>query len=180
MVRAFIALELSDEIRARLSDVQEVLKRCTARMTWVERKNIHITVKFLGEVDDKKIPELKSALTSIPFRSFPITTGVITINNPHRPFTVWCTIEDGGRGAQFLDLVENSLSSLGFAREKRKFGPHATVARVRRFDPSLFETIKLLDSKSYGNCAITGMKLKKSTLTPQGPVYEDLLEVVWL
>jgi 2'-5' RNA ligase len=148
-------------------------------MTWVERENIHITVKFLGEVDDKLIPEIKAALTSIPFRSFPINTGVITINNPHRPFTVWCTIEDGGHGAQFLNLVENSLSSLGFAREKRKFGPHATVARVRRFDPSLFETIKLLDSKSYGNCAIPGMKLKKSTLTPQGPVYEDLLEVIW-
>jgi RNA 2',3'-cyclic 3'-phosphodiesterase len=179
MVRAFIALELSDEIRARLSEAQEVLKQCTARMTWVERENIHITVKFLGEVDEKLIPKLKTALTSIPFRSFQINTGIITINNPHRPFTVWCTIEDGGRGAQFLDLVENSLSSHGFAREKRKFRPHATVARVRRFDPSLFEAIKLLDSKSYGNCAITGMKLKKSTLTPQGPVYEDLLEVVW-
>jgi 2'-5' RNA ligase len=179
MVRAFIALELSDEIRARLSDAQEVLKQCTAHMTWVERNNIHITVKFLGEVDDKLIPDIKAALTSIPFRSFHITTGVITINNPHRPFTVWCTIEDGGRGAQFLDLVENSLSSLGFTREKRKFRPHATVARVRRFDPSLFEAMKLLDSTSYGNCAITGMKLKKSTLTPQGPVYEDLLEVVW-
>jgi len=179
MVRAFIALELSDEIRARLSEAQEVLKQCTARMTWVERENIHITVKFLGEVDDKLIPDIKTALASIPFGSFPINTGVITINNPHRPFTVWCTIEDGGCGAQFLDLVENSLNSLGFACEKRKYRPHATVARVRRFDPSLFEVLKLLDSTSYGNCAIHGMKLKKSTLTPQGPVYEDLLEVKW-
>ncbi len=179
MVRAFIALELSDEIRARLSDAQEVLKQCTARMTWVKRENIHITVKFLGEVDDKKIPDIKTALTSIPFTQFRIKTGVITTNNPHRPFTVWCTIEDGGCGAQILQLVENALAPLGFAREKRGLTPHATVARVKRFDPSLFDTLKSLGSRAYGDCTITGMKLKESILTPQGPVYEDLLEVVW-
>lgn len=179
MVRTFIALELNDEIRARLGEAQEVLKRCNARMTWVDPKNIHITIKFLGEVRDKKIPDIKSALKSISFRSFPIKTGGITVNNPHRPFTVWCTIEDGGLCAQFLGLVENSLGSLGFACEQRRFTPHATVARVKTFDPSLFVVLKSLASKDYGGCTITGMKLKKSTLTPQGPVYEDLLEVAW-
>ncbi|WAC04400.1 MAG: RNA 2',3'-cyclic phosphodiesterase [Methanoregula sp.] len=179
MVRTFIALELSDEVRARLGEAQEVLKRCNARMTWVDQKNIHITVKFLGEVDIKKIPDIKSALKSVSFRSFPIKTGTITTNNPHRPFTVWCTIEDEGLCTQLLDLVERSLAPLGFAREKRKFTPHATVARVRTFDPSLFNAIKSLSSKIYGNCTINGMRLKSSTLTPNGPVYEDLLEVAW-
>jgi 2'-5' RNA ligase len=179
MVRTFIAFELSDEIRARLGEAQEVLKRCNARLTWVEQKNIHITVKFLGEVGDKKIPDIKSTLESISFRSFPVKTGGITINNPHRPFTVWCTIEDGGLCAQFLELVENALAPRGFAREQRRLTPHATVARVKTFDPSLFEALKSLGSKTYGDCTITSMKLKKSTLTPQGPVYEDLLEVAW-
>lgn len=179
MVRTFIALELSDEIRAGLGKAQQSLKQCNARMTWVEQKNIHITIKFLGEVDDKIIPDIKSALESISFRSFPVKTGRITINNPHRPFTIWCTIEDGGVCAQFLGLVENSLVPLGFEREKRKFTPHATVARVKTFDPSLFEALKSLSSKTYGDCSITGMKLKKSSLTPQGPVYQDLLEVAW-
>ncbi len=179
MVRAFVALELSDEIRVRLSKAQNLLKRCSARMTWVEPKNIHITVKFLGDVADIKIPDVKTALTSIAFKPFSISAGTMTVNNPRRPFTVWCEIEDGGRGSDLQHLVEDVLSPFGFAREKRRFTPHATVARVKRFDPSLMEALKSLYDRTYGGCMVTGMKLKKSTLALEGPIYEDLLEVTW-
>jgi 2'-5' RNA ligase len=179
MVRAFVALELSDEIRLRLSEAQLLLKRCSARMTWVEPGNIHITVKFLGEVESTKIPDIKAALTSIAFEPFSISTGLITVNDPRRPFTVWCGIEDKGRGSDLLQRVDDAVVPLGFTREKRRFTPHATVARVKRFDPSLMEALKSLSDRTYGSCTVTGMKLKKSTLAPQGPVYEDLLEVAW-
>jgi 2'-5' RNA ligase len=179
MVRAFVAFELSDEIRLRLSEAQILLKRCSARMTWVEPRNIHITVKFLGEVENTKIPDVKAALTSIAFEPFSISTGTITVNDPRRPFTVWCGIEDKGRGSGFLHRVDDVLVPLGFNREKRRFTPHATVARVKRFDPSLMEALKSLSDRTYGSCMVIGMKLKKSTLAPQGPIYEDLLEVIW-
>jgi 2'-5' RNA ligase len=179
MVRAFVALELSDEIRWRLSEAQDLLKRCSARMTWVEPQNIHITVKFLGEMEETKIPGLKAALSSIAFIPFPVTTGTITVNNPKRPFTVWCGIVDGGRGSDLLRLVEDVLAPLGFMPEKRRFTPHATIARVKRFDPSLTEALKSLSFRTYGGSMVTGMKLKKSTLEPNGPIYEDLLEVTW-
>jgi 2'-5' RNA ligase len=179
MVRAFIALELSDEVRRRLSEAQDILKQCSARMTWVEPKNIHITVKFLGEVEETKIPRVKTALSSISYRPFPVTTGTITVNNPKRPFTVWCCIEDEGRGSDIQRLVEDLLAPLGFMREKRRFTPHATIARVKRFDPSLMEALKSLSFRTYGGSMVTGMKLKKSILAPNGPIYEDLLEVTW-
>jgi len=179
MVRAFVALELSDEIRAQLGAAQEMLKQCNARMTWVEPENIHITVKFLDEIDNEQIPHVKSALASIAFKPFSVKAGAITVNNPRRPFTVWCALEDGGQGSQLLRLVEDGLSPLGFSREGRRFTPHATIARVKRFDPSLFKALNAISTSTYGDCLITGMKLKKSTLTPQGPVYEDLLEVAW-
>jgi 2'-5' RNA ligase len=179
MVRAFIALEISDEMRMRFMESQEVLKQCRARMTMVEPRNIHITVKFLGEFADTKIPELKTVLTSIAFKPFSITSGVITVNNPRCPFTVWCGIEDGGNGSDLLNIVEKAILPLGFARENRRFSPHATLARVKRFDPSLMESMKSLSNRTYGSCNITGMKLKKSTLSPQGPIYNDLLEVEW-
>jgi 2'-5' RNA ligase len=179
MVRAFVALELSDEVRLRLSESQILLKGCSARMTWVEPGNIHITVKFLGEVENIKIPDVKAALSSIAFEPFSISTGTITVNDPRRPFTVWCGIDDEGRGSDLLHRVDDVLVPLGFIREKRRFTPHATVARVKRFDPSLMEALKSLSGRTYGSCMVTGMKLKKSTLAPQGPVYEDLLEVVW-
>jgi 2'-5' RNA ligase len=148
-------------------------------MTWVEPGNIHITVKFLGEVKDIRIPDVKAALSSIAFEPFSISTATITVNDPRRPFTVWCGIDDKGRGSDLLHRVDDVLVPLGFIREKRRFTPHATVARVKRFDPSLMEALKSLSGRTYGSCMVTGMKLKKSTLAPQGPIYEDLLEVEW-
>ena len=84
-----------------------------------------------------------------------------------------------GRSGQVFHQVEEALVPLGFTRETRRFTPHATVARVKSPDSSLFAAINQLDNREYGSCTISGLKLKKSTLTPQGPVYEDLLEVTW-
>ena len=179
MVRAFVALELPAEIQERLKGVQEKLRGCQARLTLVEPALIHITLKFLGEVAEKDLPLLGDALRSVPFRPFPVTVGTVTVNNPKRPHTVWCTISDEGLGKELFRNVEDSLEPLGFARETRGFTPHATLARVKVPDPSLFTVIRALDRTTYGDCMIPGMKLKKSTLTPRGPVYEDLLEVAW-
>jgi 2'-5' RNA ligase len=179
MVRAFVALELSSEIRKQLAVAQDVLRGCQARLTFVEPALIHITAKFLGEVTDQKIPAVMDALSTVRATPFLATAYKITVNNPSRPHTVWCTIEDNGESGQVFKLIEDALLPLGFARETRRFTPHATVARVKYPDPSLFAVISQLDNRKFGSCTISGMKLKKSTLTPQGPVYEDLLEVTW-
>jgi 2'-5' RNA ligase len=179
MVRAFIALELTDEIKGRLKEVQENLRGCSARLTLVEPALIHITLKFLGEVAEKDLPQVSAALRSVSFLPFPVTVGVVTVNNPKRPHTVWCSISDRGTGEKLFRQVEEVLAPLGFERETRGFTPHATLARVKVPDPSLFTVLHGMDKTSYGDCIIPGMKLKKSTLTPRGPVYEDLLEVAW-
>jgi 2'-5' RNA ligase len=179
MTRAFIALELSDNIKDRLTSAQQTLLGCKARLTFVDPKIIHITVKFLGEVDDKKLKNVIDALISIPFSPFSITSGKVTVNNKKSPHTVWCTIDDAGEGERLFVLIEDALAPLGFARQTRRFTAHATIARVKSMDPSLFSALEILDGNSYGSCRIRGMKLKKSTLMPKGPVYEDLLEVKW-
>jgi RNA 2',3'-cyclic 3'-phosphodiesterase len=179
MVRAFVALELSADIREQLSAAQDVLRGCTARLTFVDPALIHITVKFLGEVDEKKIPQVTAALRSIPFAPFPVSAGRVTVNNSRRPHTIWCVAGDGGNGGKLFRLVEDALQPLGFMRETRPFTPHATIARVKFADPSLFTQLNLLNGRTYGSCIVSGLKLKKSTLTPRGPVYEDLLEVAW-
>ncbi len=179
MVRAFVALELPFEIKDRLKGAQEKLCGCSARLTLVEPALIHITLKFLGEVAEKDLPQVSAALRSVSFRPFPVTVGTVTVNNPKRPHTVWWTISDRGEGKKLFHQVEEILAPLGFERETRGFTPHATLARVKAPDPSLFTILRVLDGTTYGDCMICGMKLKKSTLTPRGPVYEDLLEVVW-
>jgi 2'-5' RNA ligase len=179
MVRTFVALELPEEVQAQLAGAQEVLRGCSARLTFVDPALIHITVKFLGEVDTKRIPELGAALKTVPFAPFPVTVGRVMVNNPKRPHTVWSEISDGGKGRELFRLVEIALAPLGFPAESRLFRPHATIARVKYPDPSLFTALAQLDGRVYGGCTIDGLRLKKSTLTPGGPVYEDLLEVAW-
>jgi RNA 2',3'-cyclic 3'-phosphodiesterase len=179
MVRAFVALELTGEIQDRLKEAQEKLRGCSARLTLVEPALIHITLKFLGEVAEKDLPQVSAAIRSVSFSPFPVTVGAVMVNNPKRPHTVWCSISDGGMGKNLFRQVEDVLAPLGFERETRGFTPHATLARVKVPDPSLFTAIRALDGITFGDCMIRGMKLKKSTLTPRGPVYEDLLEVAW-
>jgi 2'-5' RNA ligase len=179
MVRAFLALELSKDIRDQLAIAQETIRGCNARLTFVDPENIHITVKFLGEVEHEKLHKVMDAVRSVPFSPFPIKAGAVTVNNPKRPFTVWCAIDDAGMGERLFSLIEEALVPLGFRKETRRYTPHATIARVKSPDPSLFTALNLLKNTSYGSCVISGMKLKKSTLLPQGPIYDDLLEVKW-
>ena len=179
MVRTFVALELSKDIQDQLAFAQETIRGCKARLTFVDPKNIHITAKFLGEVDEKTLQKVMDALRSVTFSSFPVTAGTVTVNNPKRPHTVWCAIDDTGQGERLFNLIEDVFVPLGFERDTRRFTPHATLARVKSPHPSLFSALDSLKDKSFGSCTICGITLKKSTLLPQGPVYEDLLEVKW-
>ena len=179
MVRAFVALELSAEIKEQSKAAQENLRGCHARLTFVDPALIHITVKFLGEIDDRIIPNISAALQRVRNEAFTVTAGRVTVNNPRHPRTVWAVIEDQGKCRQIFSRVEEVLEPLGFAKENRPFTPHATVARVRTEDPSLLACLDLLKDRTYGMCTISGLKLKKSTLTSKGPIYEDLMEVTW-
>lgn len=179
MVRAFVALELSKDIQDQLASAQDILRGCRARLSFVDPENIHITEKFLGDVDEKTLRNVMDVLMPVTFSSFPVTAGTVMVNNPKRPHTIWCSIEDTGECGRLFHLIEDILEPLGFARETRRFTPHATLARVKSPHPSLLSVLNSLDNKSYGSCTISGIKLKKSTLLPQGPVYEDLMEVKW-
>jgi 2'-5' RNA ligase len=179
MVRAFVAIELSQDIRDRLWEAQENLRKCGAHLTFVRPDYIHVTIKFLGDVEEKELPKVIDALKPISLIPFTIKATIATVDNPKRPHTIWCTVEDSGECRNLFHSVEDVLGPLGFARETRSFTPHATIARVRRPDHSLFTSLDTLKNKTYGNCIISGFKLKKSTLTPQGPIYEDILEVAW-
>jgi 2'-5' RNA ligase len=179
MVRAFVAFELSPEMKQQLAAAQAVLRKTSARLTFVDPAIIHITVKFLGETDEKKIPQIVAALKSVKAAPFPVTGNRITVNNPRSPHTVWCAIEDAGKGRDVFSAVEIVLAPLGFPRETRSFTSHATLARVKEADSSLFRCLEELKSAPCGSCTVSGLKLKKSALTPRGPVYEDLCEVTW-
>lgn len=179
MVRIFIATEVSPEIREQIAESQEVLKKCTARLTLVDPESIHLTIRFLGEVPLDRIPVLCDALKTIKGTPFEMTIGAVKGNNPSRPRVIWCTVRDGGASAALARRVDDALAPLGIPQESRPFTPHVTLARVKEYDPSLQEPLRTLAGREHGTCTVGGFALKKSTLTPQGPIYEDITRVSW-
>ena len=177
MVRLFVALDFPAEIRERLREPQEILKKSSARLAFVDPSIIHMTLKFIGEISQDRAMQMGEALRAILFESFGITISGIGANNPRKPRVIWCTVSDGGRSAALHDLIETALAPLGVPRDDRPFRPHATLARVRQFDPSLLTKMQEIPKGGYGSCTIYSWQLKKSTLTPQGPLYETILEV---
>ena len=156
---------------------QGALAGCQARLSLVAPGSIHITLKFLGEIDEKTLGRVKEALSALRFDPFEISLAGVKGNPPPNPRVIWCEVRDNGGCRRLFELVEGALAPLGIPREKRPYTPHATLARVKRPDPSLIPVLKSLDAEEFGSCPVRSIRLKKSTLTPAGPIYEDLLEV---
>ncbi len=179
MVRLFIAVELPDEIRENIRAAHEHLKKSRARLTLVDPPLIHITLKFIGEVDDSLKDKIKTALEPVRFEPFEITVQGLAGNNSSRPRVVWCRVSDSGRCGELAGLIEKVLAPLGILPENRPFQAHATVARVKQFESDLLPIIRSQSDCEFGRALVSGFSLKKSTLTPTGPKYEDVLVVTW-
>lgn len=177
MVRLFVALDLPDEVREKIRHSQNEIVKSRARLTLVDPRIIHLTLKFIGEVPDGKVPEICDALRGIRREPFVVHVRGVSGNNPRQPRVIWCALEDQGGLSGLNAGIEDALSSVGIRREERAFRPHATLARVKEFDKSLMERIGPLRGEEFGSFTVKGFTLKRSTLTPRGPLYENLMEV---
>ncbi len=177
MVRTFVAIDLPEEIRERARESQEILRQSGGRLAIVDPANLHITVKFLGEVDPALIEPIIEALRAVRADPFEMTVGYAVCNPPRRPRVIWCDVTDAGESAALARQVDDLLAPLGFPRESRPFRPHVTLARVKAFHPSQCSQAASTHREPLGTCRVESIRLKKSTLTPRGSIYEDLAEV---
>jgi len=177
MVRTFVAIDLPEAIRERARESQEILAQSGGRLAIVDPANLHITVKFLGEVEPGRIEAVIGALRSVRADPFELTVGCAVCNPPRRPRVVWCDVTDAGESAALARQVDDILEPLGFPRERRPFRPHVTLARVKEFHSSLFSQVACTPREPLGRFRAETIKLKKSTLTQRGSVYDDLVEV---
>ena len=174
-----MAIDLSPEIREKMREVQEAIRKSGARITLVDPAIIHITIKFLGEIEATRAGEVSGALREIILEPFDLSITGISTNNNRNPRVVWGTVGDRGGCGLLFERVETALKAIGVPREQRGFTPHATIARVKEYHPSLMQSIRPYLSETLGECHISGFILKKSTLAPTGPVYDTIMEVVW-
>lgn len=177
MVRVFIAVEIPEEFRQCLSEVQNELKFSKAHLNFVDPAIAHITVKFIGVIPSDKVVSIKKALENIEFSPYEIDFRGVFFNNPSRPRVIWTPGNDGGRSSALKAQIEDLLEPEGILREKRRFTPHVTLARIKRFHPSLAESVASLENFDFGSFSAGSIFLKSSILKPEGPVYDDLMEV---
>jgi len=177
MDRLFVAVELPGEVKEALSSVQDALKASQARLTLVDPDIIHITLKFIGDVPESHTRKIGEVLGMVKADPFPLQVRGIGGNNPRQPRVICAHIDDGGKCGLLHAQIEDALAPLGVKREARAFRPHATVARVKEFHPDLLERVKPFRERDFGEGVVPGFVLKRSTLTPRGPVYEDVNEV---
>jgi 2'-5' RNA ligase len=178
MVRTFIAVDLPEEMRARIAEAAQALRGAGGRLAFIDPSQIHITLAFLGEVDADRLPVVVAALETVSARPFDLGIGPIVGNSRSSPRTIWCPCTDDGSLAALAGSVVSVLEPLGFPRETRPFRGHATVARVKAFHPSISERLAALPKEGFGSFTVDRFRLKRSTLTPQGALYEDLAEVI--
>ena len=178
-IRSFIAIDVNDpELVNVIVGIQEEISRTSGRIKLVEKENLHLTLKFLGNVEEDRLERVKEVLERVisEFNAFKMRlVGIGAFPRIRRPNVVWIGVEEGReefvRIASELDLA---LNKLGFPREKRGFEPHLTIARVKGSSGDLPSILERISDYEVGEFWVTEVRLKKSTLTPQGPIYETL------
>ncbi len=178
MVRLFVAVDLSDELRGRIVRFRDEVASSGADVKPVEDENLHITIRFLGEVRDELLGEVMDNLRTLSFSKFNIhVKGVGAFPTLTSPRVIWVGVEEGAEELKSLhDEVERLVGRYGVSDE-REFTPHITVARVRGRAGPLGRLINQWREYDFGWQAVDSVVLKKSTLTPRGPIYENLLTV---
>ena len=178
MVRLFVAVDLSDELRGRIVRFRDEVANSGADVKPVEDENLHITIRFLGEVRDNLLNNIVNNLRTLNFSKFNIhVKGAGAFPTLTSPRVIWVGVEEGtGELKSLHDEVERLVGRYGVSDE-REFTPHITVARVRGRAGPLSKLINQWREYDFGWQTVDSVVLKKSTLTPRGPIYENLLTV---
>lgn len=181
-MRTFIAIEIPEEIKKTLAAIESHLKYSQADVKWVKPEIIHLTLKFLGEIDEKKCEEVKALLDTVGKNNklFEISLKDIgAFPSIDRPRVVWVGLDSGAKeSAKIAGEVEESFARIGFAKEIREFAAHLTIGRVRSSKNIASLKDKVLSYKfpTIEPQLVSSITLFKSTLTPEGPIYTKLHE----
>jgi RNA 2',3'-cyclic 3'-phosphodiesterase len=183
-VRAFIAIPLPSPVIQTAKSLQESLKAKGLRLKWVRPENMHLTLKFLGDVELEKLPDVTAALQQIgkDFSSFSLSVrGVGVFPNIHAARVLWMGLTGQIHVLKIIcRKIEEGLISLGFAPEKRAFNGHLTLGRMSGRVPAalLQDAIADLSDTESDSFQADRIELIQSDLRPNGPSYKPLAEVI--
>jgi 2'-5' RNA ligase len=187
VVRAFIAIDLSSQIHKRLDTVAGELKQRLegVPIRWVPVENVHLTLKFLGDVSLTNLEILKKILRSEASSHLPFEISIGQLGafpTKRRPRVIWVGVEAPQELMDLQRAIESETTRLGYARDRREFSPHLTLGRISRNANSadLRQISQVLKNYEVGFLGATRVKevhLFRSDLQPGGAVYTSLLHV---
>lgn len=188
LVRAFIAIELPPDVLDQIGRLQARVRQelPPGLVRWTQPEGMHLTLKFLGDVEQSRQPEIERALCAAcaPHAPFALRVGDMgCFPDPRRPRVVWVGVHDAGEALARLQRdVERAIAPLGFPTERRGFHPHLTLGRVKDAPPSARRDAELEALGAYterarvrvGQLAVEAVHLMRSDLLPSGAVYRAL------
>ena len=177
-MRTFIAVELPDEIRKALANLQRELKSRTNNARWVAPESIHVTLKFIGEIREERLEDVDNAVTGLTWKPFTIAVkGVGFFPGTRSPRVFWAGMEAPTMEG-LTEQLDARMERFGFEKEKRAFRPHITLARAKntRIESSLVAAAAQYEERDFGSFTVDRMFLLKSTLRPGGALHEKLRE----
>lgn len=178
-IRSFISFDIEDEgVLKRIRDVQQLLSQTGADLKLIKPQNIHVTIRFLGNIKPSMVDRVFGEMKKVQFTPFDVhIQGMGAF--PHLRYlrVVWAGITEGADQMQSIfNQLETGLRGLGFAPESKGFSAHLTIARVKsgRNKDQLVKCIKGNIDRRFGTVRAECLRLKRSNLTPKGPIYSTL------
>jgi 2'-5' RNA ligase len=181
-IRSFIAFDIENElVVGRLAEVQGMVVNTGANLKLVKPQNIHVTLRFLGNISIPMVDLIHEEMRQISFNPFEVELkGLGVFPSSRYARVVWAGIRNGSdKLVNVFDQLEPRLRRLGFKTDRKGFSPHLTIARVRtgRHKAELISCVGDLVDYKFGVIKADCLRLKKSVLTPKGPIYTTLREV---
>ena len=177
-IRAFLAIDIDDDLKPKINRIIKEFKGTDARIKYVELVNLHLTLKFFGDIDTDGLEVLEKAIAGVlkDFEPFDIKIkGCGAFPNTKRIKVIWVGIDEDSIIKDLHDKLDKEFERLGFDPDKR-FSTHLTVGRMKagKNKDKVKDVIDEFSEVEIGEMRVSEISLKKSTLTPQGPIYEDL------
>lgn len=182
-IRAFIAVDLPTSVREALGDIQQAMGEAGLQARWTRPEGVHLTLKFLGNVQPDQVPAIRAAMEEATRGFRPMEVRVADVGafpNERRPRVVWVGLEEPtGSLAGLQSRLEEALEPLGFEPEGRPFRPHLTLARIRSPGRAggVLRALEAHRGVEIGKITVDRIVLYQSTLKPTGAVYTILEEV---
>ena len=177
-IRAFLAIDLDDDLKPKINRIIKEFKQIDTKIKYVELTNLHLTLKFFGDIDTNGLKLLEDAIANVvsEFEPFKINiSGCGSFPNNNHIKVIWVGIEDDSILKDLHDKLDKEFARIGFDKD-RKFSTHLTIGRMKsaKNKDKVKSTIEEFSNVEIGEMEVSQISLKKSTLTPRGPIYEDI------